>query len=314
MSTRLSVPTWRRLNKRSRHDTGHSAGTIVILIAGGTGNLGSRLVQRLLARGQSIRVLTRDPGRVPPQLGERLELVEGDVRQPTSVARAMRGVDTVVSAIHGFAGSGAVSPASVDRDGNTHLIEAAEAADASVVLMSVVGAAPDSPMELFRMKHAAEKRLRLSRVPWTIVRATAFLETWTALLEQTANSSGRPLVFGRGDNPINFVSVEDVAVLVERVVIDPSTRGQVLEIGGPQNLSLNQLAAAVQKAAGRSKAPRHVPRAVLRVMAVALRPVRPDLARQAQAALVLDTADFVLATSAIHKTCSDLPSTTVGIC
>jgi hypothetical protein len=67
----------------------------------------------------------------------------------------------------------------------------------------------------------------------------------------------------------------------------------VLEIGGPCNLSMNQLAAAIQHTAGRSAAPRHVPRAVLQVMAVALRPVRPALARQARAALVLDTADFV---------------------
>jgi len=279
----------------------------VILVAGGTGNLGSRLVQRLLARGQSVRVLTRDASRVTLQGAERLEVVEGDVREPASLARAMRGVNTVVSAVHGFVGSGGVTPASVDRDGNAHLIEAAEVGHASFVLVSVVGAAPDSAMELARMKHAAEQRLRASSVPWTIVRATAFLETWTALLEQTARSSGRPLVFGSGDNPINFVSVDDVAALVERVVVDPSTRDQVVEIGGPQNVSLNQLAADVQKAAGRNQAPRHVPRAMLHVMALALRPLRPDLARQARAALVMDSADFNAST--LGQTYSDLRST-----
>ena len=265
----------------------------MILVAGGTGNLGSRLVQRLLARGESVRVLTRDASRVTLQGAEHLEVVEGDVREPASLVRAMRGVETVVSAVQGLVGSGGVTPSSVDRDGNVHLIEVAEAAGASFVLTSVVGAAADSPMELARMKHAAEQRLRASSVPWTIVRATAFLETWTALLEQTAKSSGRPLVFGRGDNPINFVSIDDVAVLVERVVVDPSTRGQVLEIGGPENVSLNQLAADVQNAAARSQAPRHLPRAVLYAISLALRPVRPDLARQARAALVMDTADFV---------------------
>lgn len=142
------------------------------------------------------------------------------------------------------------------------------------------------------MKHAAEECLRACGVPWTIVRATAFLETWIALLQQTANDSSRPLVFGRGDNPINFVSVIDVAAMAERVAVDTSTRGEMLEIGGPQNLSLNQLAAAVQQAAGRAKGPRHVPRTVLRSMALVLRPFKPDLARQAQAALVLDRADL----------------------
>jgi hypothetical protein len=58
------------------------------------------------------------------------------------------GVRVVVSAIHGFAGPGRVTPASVDRDGNANLVAAAKAAGADVVLMSVVGAAPDHAMEL----------------------------------------------------------------------------------------------------------------------------------------------------------------------
>jgi NADH dehydrogenase len=180
----------------------------------------------------------------------------------------------------------------VDRDGNAHLIAAAEATGASFILMSVVGASADHPMELFRMKFQAEQRLRASGVAWTIVRSTAFLETWITLLEHTASGSGRPVVFGRGDNPINFVSVVDVAALLQEVVIDPSTRGQVFEIGGPQNLSLNQLAAFVQRAAGRGDAPRHVPRMVLRAMGLVMRPFKPELARQAQAALVMDRGDF----------------------
>jgi NADH dehydrogenase len=155
------------------------------------------------------------------------------------------------------------------------------------------------------MKHAAEECLRASGVPWTIVRPTAFLETWIALFEQTAHGSGRPLVFGRGDNPINFVSVVDVAALVERAVLDTATRYQTIEIGGPQNLSLNQLAAAVQHAAGRPAGPRHVPRTILRLMAVALGPFKSDLARQAQAALTLDTADLVFDGSALRDALPD---------
>ncbi len=264
----------------------------MILVAGGTGVLGARLVRRLLDRRLPVRVLTRDAARVREPEGQHLDVCEGDVRARAMLTRAMTGVDVVVSAVHGFAGPGGVSPASVDRDGNANLVDAAAAVNAAVVLMSVVGASADSPLELFRMKHAAERYLRASGVPWTIVRATAFLETWVALLEQTAARSGRPLVFGRGDNPINFVSVTDVAAVLERAITDPATRGRTLEIGGPENLTLNQLAASVQRTAGRTGEPRHVPRAALRTMATALSPFRPDLARQARAALVLDSADM----------------------
>lgn len=177
--------------------------------------------------------------------------------------------------MHGFAGPGGVSPASVDRDGNTHLIDAARVVGADVVLMSVHGAAADGLLELHRMKYAAEQYLRASGVSWTIVRATVFAELWIELLEQTARRSGRPLVFGRGDNPINFVAVAQVAALAELAVIDRSLRSRVLEVGRPDNQTFNQLAAAVQTAAGRSGSPRHVPRPVLRAMAATFGRFKP---------------------------------------
>jgi len=281
----------------------------VILVAGGSGTLGTQLVRRLLTRGLSVRILTRDPRRVRVRPGERLEVVEGDVRVQATLPPAVEGVATVVSAVHGLAGPGGVSPASVDRDGNANLIAAAASVGAAMVLMSVVGASADSPMELFRMKHAAEQRLRASGITATIVRSTAFMETWVALLRQTAARSGRPLVFGRGDNPINFVSVIDVAALAERAITDPSTWGRTLEIGGPEDLTLNEVATAIQRAAGRAGAPRHVPRGLLHIMAAAMRPVRPDFARQARAALVLDAVDMTFDASATRLAFPDLTST-----
>jgi len=107
-------------------------------------------------------------------------------------------------------------------------------------------------------------------------------------------------VFGRGDNPINFVSADDVAALVEHMITDPSGRGSVLEIGGTECLTLNQLAEAVQMAAGRPGRPRHVPRPMLRVIAVGMKPLRPEMARLAQMALMMDTADMTVGADRIH--------------
>src|SRR4051794_195426 len=146
----------------------------MIAIAGGTGRLGSRVVTRLAARGVDVRVLTRDPTRARHLAAATSDVVVCDVRDPAATRRAVRGATTVVSAVHGFAGPGRVSPRSVDRDGNANLIDAAEAAGADVVLMSIAGAAADSAMELARAKYAAEQHLKASRTGWTIVRATAF--------------------------------------------------------------------------------------------------------------------------------------------
>jgi uncharacterized protein YbjT (DUF2867 family) len=281
----------------------------MILVAGGSGRLGTLIVRRLGARGLGVRVLTRDRRRTSHLEGSRVEVIEGDVCDRGSVVAAMEGVDTVVSAIHGFGDIGHVSPASVDRDGNRHLIDAAAAAKAAVVLMSIVGASAEHPIELFRMKHAAEEHLRASHVPWTIVRATAFAEFWLDLLDRTAGRSGRPVIFGEGANPINFVSVSDVAALVERAVVDPSARGATLAIGGPQNLSFNELAAGLQQASGRMAAPRHIPRTMLRLLAAALGPVQPNRARQMRAAIAMDTMDLTFAPTDLLRRFPDLPVT-----
>lgn len=279
----------------------------MIVVAGGTGTLGTRLVPRLASQGLAVRVLTRDPARAEHLASVGAEVVRGDVRDPASVAAALRGADTVVSAVHGFAGPGGVSPASVDRDGNAHLIATAARAGAAFVLVSVIGASPSHPIELFRAKHEAEEVLRASGIAWTIVRAAAFMETWGSIMSQPLQASGRILVFGRGDNPVNFVSATDVAALVSHAVIAPGLRGRVLEIGGPGDLTLNQVAALLQETTGRGIV-RHLPRPALHGMAVATARLKPALARQARAALAMDTMDMTFDPRPTRREFPDLPN------
>jgi NADH dehydrogenase len=286
----------------------------MILLAGGTGRLGTVLATRLTGHGLAVRVLTRDPARAGHLTALGVEVATGDVRDRASLAPAVEGAGVIVSAVHGFTGPGGVSPATVDYQGNVNLIDAARATGAQLVLMSVAGAAADSPMELFRMKHAAEEHLQASGVRWTIVRATAFFELWIDVLSQTTARSGRPVVFGRGDNPINFVSVTDVAALAEQAVTDPATRGRILQIGGRENLTFNQLAAAIQEAAGRTSTPRHVPPLVLRLMARTAGHLKPGLGRQARAALLMDRIRLDHDAGAARQAYPGIPFTTLSMC
>jgi uncharacterized protein YbjT (DUF2867 family) len=269
----------------------------MIVVAGGTGRLGTLVVTRLAARGLAVRVLTRDPARASHLGNAAAEIVKGDVRDRASVERALRDATTVVSAVHGFAGPGRVSPASVDRDGNAILIDTAAAVGADVILLSVIGASADNPMELFRAKHAAEEHLRASSARWTIVQAAAFVELWADIM-------AKPIVFGRGENPINFVSVSDVAAVVERAVIDTDLRGNVIEVGGPQNITFNELAALLAQIRSRPAAKvRHIPRWVLQSMA--------PFARQARAAVAMDTTDLTFDALAAENALADLPMTDI---
>lgn len=260
----------------------------MILVAGGTGRLGSLVANRLVEDGHPVRALSRGLAPQPGILAPGVERVHGDVRDPASLREAMADVDAVVSCVQGFVGPGGVSPETVDKEGNQNLVDAAKKAGADVVMVSVAGASRDHPMELMRAKHAAEEYLRRSGLPWTIVRAEAYAETWAAIMAETSGSSGRPLVFGRADNPIAWVSVQDVATLVVRAVEDQHLRGRTLEICGPEPWTLMQLAQACMDRQGRSGHPRRVPRPVLHLMANTVGRLKPEVARQARAALAMD--------------------------
>jgi len=79
----------------------------VIVVAGGTGTLGTRLVPHLAEAGHGVRVLTRDPARAAHLAGPRVTVVRGDVRDPASLATALDGAATEISAVHGLAGPAA---------------------------------------------------------------------------------------------------------------------------------------------------------------------------------------------------------------
>ncbi len=259
-----------------------------VLVAGGTGRLGRLVVERLRACGLVVRVLTREAARATA-LGD-VEVAVGDWQDAASLSRACVDVQTVVSAWHGYNGPRDASPERVDVRGNRALFAAARAAAARHgVLLSVVGAAPDSPMELFRAKYQAEQELRASGLEWTMVRATAFMELWAELIGTPLLRSGKTRLFGRGEQPLNFVSVHDVAAVVERAVCDAGLRGQVIDVVGPADLSLRQMAEAFQRVAGGQGTITPMKLPVMRVLGTALRPVNPTLARHIRAAVVLDT-------------------------
>lgn len=69
-----------------------------IAVLGGTGRTGSLLVEELLANGHEVRMLARDP-RKAARVAERVELIEGDVRDADAVARTLNGTGAVASAL-----------------------------------------------------------------------------------------------------------------------------------------------------------------------------------------------------------------------
>jgi len=127
-----------RFVQSSRSGGGYAA-VMNILITGATGKVGSRLAKRLAARGHRVRALVRDRARAKAMLGEQIELVEGDLLEPSSLAAAVNGVDAVVHCAAFFRGATAEQAHAVNDLGTQHLAHAALAAKVKRFLFTSTG-------------------------------------------------------------------------------------------------------------------------------------------------------------------------------
>src|SRR5690606_28931420 len=143
------------------NDNMTDASTVPILVTGGTGNLGRRVVRRLGEAGRVVRVLSRHPG----QDSAGVVQLPGDTVRGTGLDAAMRGVGVVVHLAGGAKG---------DDIAAAHVARAAQAAGVGhLVLISVIGAGK-MPIGYFRAKAAAEQAIADSGVPFSILRAAQF--------------------------------------------------------------------------------------------------------------------------------------------
>src|SRR5215469_346787 len=144
-----------------------------VLVAGATGRMGV-LVAALLARGHAVRAMTRDPASIG---AVRLrtagaEVVFGDSDDPASIAIAAAGMDAMFA-------TGTAHRAGPDgelRHGRNVVAGAATAGVSHVVYASGDGAAPDSPLPLFRVKHEIEEIIRAFPGRHTILAPVYFME------------------------------------------------------------------------------------------------------------------------------------------
>jgi uncharacterized protein YbjT (DUF2867 family) len=265
----------------------------MILIVGGTGTLGSTLVRRLLAQGRPLRVMTRTPQKAKELQEAGAEIVQGDLRDRASLARACQGVQMVVAAAHSVMGSGSEASKYVDGRGHNWLIDEAKKAGVErFVYISVMGAAPDSEVSFFDIKFQVEQYLSHSGLEYVILRPSAFMETHAyMLIGRPILESGKVTLFGEGKNPRNFIAADDAARIVMIALDDPRTTGNVISVGGPENLTNRQVVNLYEKIAGHKVKVSHIPLPIMRVMAPLLRPFKPGLSQVMQISIHDETAD-----------------------
>lgn len=253
----------------------------MILIVGVTGVLGRETARQLLAAGYKVRGLTRYPENAADVKKLGAEIVQGDLIDKNSLRSACQGVDSVLAAAHQVMGVGKYSSKAVDDEGHCALIDAAkEAGVKHFVYTSAQHVSPDHPTDFYRNKAKVEVHLRASGLSYTILRPPAFME-WHVhnMLGKTILETGKATIFGSGNNPANFMAVKDVAHIAVLALTESRLKNRVLEIGGPDNVTRNQIAEMYGRFSGKKPKIAHVPTGMMKVMAPLLRPVQPVISR-----------------------------------
>jgi len=237
------------------------------LIVGATGMLGGEICRLLADRSEPTRALVRstsNPDRVASLRERGIDVVHGDLKDPSSLHAACDGVRAVVStASSTLTRQEGDSIDSVDRQGQLSLVDAAERAGVTqFVLVSFPEI--DATFPLQSAKRAVEERLRRSRMIHTILQPTFFTEVWLSPALGFDPLHGTARIYGAGQNKISWISFVDVAKFAVDVLDNPRASNSTIELGGPDALSPLDVVRLVEQASGATMRVEHVPEDVLR--------------------------------------------------
>lgn len=242
-----------------------------ILVTGATGFIGGRLVRRLVGAGLPVRALVRDPGHAA--LPAEVEVVQGDLVDHGSLARAVDGAGKVVSCA-AITGDKKAPPGGYDvvnADGIAALAEAAAAAGCErIVHFGGIDVAGDEPGPYLSGRRRGEERLKAAGIPWTILQPSVQFGPRSPFVGAMAGLVRGPIVpvAGNGHTRIQMIHVDDVCRAAQLCLDGEERLGHAIELGGPEALEYDEILDIIGRALGKAKVRKvHAPLPIVKLQA-----------------------------------------------
>ena len=246
-----------------------------VLVTGGTGFVGHKIVHALRAAGRDVRALVRKPAKASTLQAWGCELVDGDITDTASLERAVEGCDAVVHLVAVITGS-AADFERVMTKGTENLIAAARrAAVGRFVLMSALGTSEQNRdlVPYFRSKWEMERSVRQSGLEHVIFRPSFVFGSDGGVLptfvRQVRLAPLTPVV-GSGEERFQPIWVDDVAAFFAQGVERPAAANRTFELGGPEIVSWNEFYYRIKKVLGIRRRTVHLPVGLVRAGASVL--------------------------------------------
>ncbi|MBU0705311.1 MAG: NAD(P)H-binding protein [Chloroflexi bacterium] len=250
-----------------------------ILVLGGTGHYGRNIVKSLLAKGQPVRVLSRNAANAREVLGDEAEIVEGDITSRESVVEALEGVKAGVIAVAAFTPKLIRKLKLIEQDSVLMALEEARKMGVSrIVYISVYDIREDwlkklrIDFESARIKQAVETYLARSDFNWTVLGAPPTMEIFFTMIR-----GNTMIVPGGGPPALPTVSPVDVGEIAAQTVLRDDLQGKRIRMTGPEALSFPEAAKRISAVTGKKIKFRKMPLLPLKIVSIITWPVNPYL-------------------------------------
>ncbi len=240
----------------------------MILVTGGTGYVGARLVRKLVEHGEDVRLLARDPVAAQKKFPRGVAFAQGDVTVPETLPAALAGVETVIHLVAIIHERGDRTFETVNYQGTVHIVDAEKSAGVRRHLqMSALGALPDPQFPYHDTKFRAEQYVQASGLDWTIFRPSLIFGPGDQFFSTLAGLAKLPAPFVLPDGGVakfQPVWLDDVVDAFLTALADPETIGKTYELGGPAVMSYKEMVAVLMEVTGRRRPMLSLPAALLK--------------------------------------------------
>jgi NADH dehydrogenase len=247
----------------------------VILVTGGTGFVGPRVVHALRERDKPVRALVREPsGRTATTLAAwGAELTQGDMTDRQSLRRAVDGIDVVVHLV-AIRQGGEQQFRRVMEEGTRDLVAAeSESGVKRFVLMSALGTSEETKdlVPYYHAKWEQEQAVSRSGLEHVIFRPSFVFAGNGGILptfRRLARLSPVTPIIGSGKQRIQPIWIDDVAAYFSHGVDKAEAANRTFELGGPDAVSWNEFWARLKRVLGQRRPSLHLPIALMRANAL----------------------------------------------
>ena len=233
-----------------------------VVVVGATGFLGMEICRQLSDASYDVRGIVRissDEEKIYnlQQLG--VETITADIKDEKSLYAAFEGADAVIStASSTLSRQEGDSIETVDRQGQLNVVAAAEKAGVKkFVFISFCPINESFPLQ--DAKRTVEKRIIAGKMDYTILQPTMFMEVWLGPALGLDAQNGSVTFYGNGDKATNWISLRDVAAFAIASLNNEQAVNQVLELGGPEALTPEEVVRLFEEIAGKKFDVRKVP-------------------------------------------------------